>query len=417
MYSILQGLRVIEASAFVAAPLGGMTLSQLGADVIRFDPIGGGMDAKRWPITDNGKSLYWAGLNKGKRSLAIDTRKPEGQEIIRTLITAPGDGNGMFTTNFPAAKGWMSYDALSEHREDLIMVNLLGNRDGSSAVDYTVNCAAGFPYLTGKPTKKGRSTPVNHVLPAWDAIAGMNMALALVAAERHRRLTGEGQLVKMALSDIAFAMTGHLGYIQEAQINKVERQAYGNYLYGAYGKDFTCKDDREIYIVVVTRRMWTELGKATGLTEFFDVIEDYLNLDFDDEGDRFKASEEISIPLDAWVNERTLAEVKEAFDGTGVCWGPYQTFNQMIEEDPRVSTANPMFSMLEQPGIGSYLVPGSPIDFGALERLKPVRAPVLGEHTEEILSVDLGMSDGEIDKLRDTGVIAGPAQGTVETTS
>ena len=212
-------------------------------------------------------------------------------------------------------------------------------------------------------------------------------------------------------------MTGHLGYIQEAQINKEERQAYGNYLYGAYGKDFTCKDDRQIYIVVVTGRMWAELGKATGLTEFFKVIEEFLDLDFSKEGDRFKASEEISIPLDAWVMERTLDEVKKTFEGTGVCWGAYQTFKQMIEEDPRASTANPMFSMLEQPGIGSYLVPGSPIDFGALERLKPVRAPVLGEHTEEILSVDLGMSDGEIDDLRDAGVVAGPAQGTVGETS
>ncbi len=73
MYKILEGLRVIEASAFVAAPLGGMTLAQLGADVIRFDPIRGGIDARRWPVTKDGKSLYWAGLNKGKRSLAIDS--------------------------------------------------------------------------------------------------------------------------------------------------------------------------------------------------------------------------------------------------------------------------------------------------------------------------------------------------------
>jgi 2-methylfumaryl-CoA isomerase len=65
MYKILEGLRVVEASAFVAAPLGGMTLAQLGADVIRFDPPGGGLDARRWPITKDGKSLYWVGLNKG----------------------------------------------------------------------------------------------------------------------------------------------------------------------------------------------------------------------------------------------------------------------------------------------------------------------------------------------------------------
>ncbi len=82
---ILSDLRVIEGAAFVAAPLCGMTLAQLGADVIRFDPIEGGLDARRWPITKGGKSLYWAGLNKAKRSIAVNTKSPEGKE----LITAP----------------------------------------------------------------------------------------------------------------------------------------------------------------------------------------------------------------------------------------------------------------------------------------------------------------------------------------
>ena len=116
---LLTGLRVVEGSAFVAAPLGGLTLAQLGADVIRFDAIGGGIDYHRWPVTDEGVSLYWAGLNKGKRSIAVDTRKPEGQELITALITAPGTGNGIFLTNFPAS-GWLGYEALKKRRRDLI---------------------------------------------------------------------------------------------------------------------------------------------------------------------------------------------------------------------------------------------------------------------------------------------------------
>ena len=78
MNRILEGLRVVEGSAFIAAPLGGMTLAQMGADVIRFDPIGGGLDWTRWPVTDDGKSLYWVGLNKGKRSIAITFAKRKG---------------------------------------------------------------------------------------------------------------------------------------------------------------------------------------------------------------------------------------------------------------------------------------------------------------------------------------------------
>lgn len=408
MNQILKGLRVVEASAFVAAPLGGMTLAQLGADVIRFDPPGGGVDARRWPVTPEGRSLYWAGLNKGKRSLAIDSRQEEGQALLTRLITAPGEGNGIFLTNLRADKGWMSYEALRAHREDLIMVNLLGSSDGTSAVDYTVNCAAGFPYVTGNHHEDGPPRPVNHVLPAWDALAGMNLALAILAAERHRRLTGEGQLVRLALSDVAFAMTGNLGYIQEVQVNGEDRKGYGNYLYGAYGSDFETSDGRHVYIVVVTAYMWKALLKATGLGEAIAAIEAELGLDFSREGDRFQASEAISQPLREWCSARSLADIEQAFAGTGVCWGPYRTFRQMLDEDPRVSTANPMFAEVEQPGMGSYLVPGSPLSFGAAPREVPGRAPQLGEHTDEILAQDLGLSEGDIGRLRAERIVAGP---------
>ena len=96
MYDLLSGLTVIEGSAFVAAPLGGMTLAQLGANVIRFDPIGGGMDFKRWPLDKKGNSLYWSGLNKGKKSITINIRKEEGRDLIKSLICAPGPENGIF---------------------------------------------------------------------------------------------------------------------------------------------------------------------------------------------------------------------------------------------------------------------------------------------------------------------------------
>ena len=108
MYDLLAGMRIVEGSAFVAAPMGGMTLSQLGADVIRFDDRGGALDGKRWPITRDGESLYWASLNKGKRSLAVDVRKPEGRDILQRLITAPGDDGAVIldfnrASNLPCA--------------------------------------------------------------------------------------------------------------------------------------------------------------------------------------------------------------------------------------------------------------------------------------------------------------------------
>src|SRR5262249_33622793 len=123
MAAPLAGLRIVEVSAFIAAPLGGMTLAQLGAEVIRIDPLGGNIDYARWPLAPSGASLYWASLNKAKRSVALALDTKEGQELARDLICAPGAAAGIVLTNLPA-KGWMSYEALRRQRADLIMMRL-----------------------------------------------------------------------------------------------------------------------------------------------------------------------------------------------------------------------------------------------------------------------------------------------------
>src|SRR5437868_4174586 len=124
--NVLEGLRIVEGSAFVAAPLGGMTLAQLGADVVRVDDLAGGIDFHRWPSLEDGTSLFWASMNKGKRSLAVNMRSPEGQDLVSRLITAPGPDRGVFLSSFPS-RGWLSYELLRALREDLIYVNILGN--------------------------------------------------------------------------------------------------------------------------------------------------------------------------------------------------------------------------------------------------------------------------------------------------
>ena len=404
MPGILDGLRVIEGSAYVAAPLGGMTLAQLGADVIRFDQIGGGLDRNRWPVTDDGASLFWAGLNKGKRSLQVDLRSDRGKELVTALISEPGQDSGILLTNFPA-QGWLSYEALRAHREDLIMATITGNHDGSSAVDYTVNPATGFPWATG-PRNLG--VPFNHLLPAWDAITGTLVAAGVLAAERHRGRTGEGQHLTVALSDVAFAMVGNLGKIAEAQLCRRERQKEGNYLYGAFGRDFLTADDRRVMVVALTPHQWKALVEATGLHAAFELVEQQLDVDLSKEGDRFAAREVLGAILKPWTISHTLDEIGEIFDRHGVCWGPYQTFMQLVDEDPRCSTENPMFGEVEQPGIGTYLMAGSPLHFSEHGRLPATRAPLLGEHTDEILSELLTLSETEIGRLHDEGVIAGP---------
>ncbi len=394
----LDGFRIVEGSAFVAAPSGGMALAQLGADVIRFDQIGGGLDARRWPLTAQGESLYWSGLNKGKRSIAVDLRSKRAQELLTELIGI----TGTFLTNFPE-RGWMSYSALQKRRADLVMLAVTGNRDGSTALDYTVNAAMGYPLATG-PVES--SEPVNHVLPAWDLICGQTAALGLLAADRRRLQSGEGTLMSLALSDVALAAVAALGHVAEAQINGTERGRFGNYLYGAYGAEFTTADGARVYVAGISPKQWSSLLEATESAEAVAAIAEAEGLDFGNEGDRFEARAEVSAAIRPWIAGRTIAEVAARFDELGVCWGRYQTFKQLVDDDPRCSVDGGLFRQVDQPQIGTYLSPGSPLAFDGALAVEPTPAPRLGEHTEEILADDLGLTTAEIGSLRANGTVA-----------
>ena len=408
MKSILSGMRVVEGSAFIAAPLGGLTLAQLGADVIRFDHIGGGLDYGRWPLTRAGHSLYWADLNKGKRSFAVNLRTPEGQELLSELVTAPGRDAGLFLTNFPP-RGWLNYETLSQRRPDLIQLVIQGAPGGGTAVDYTVNARVGFPYMTGPGTA---DAPVNHVLPAWDCLTGQMAATGLLAAERHRYRTGKGQCITLALSDVALATLGNLAYISEVMVNDTDRMRHGNFLYGAFGKDFRTRNGERLILIGITRRQWRALLQATESEAEINALAEQMRLNFDLEGDRFTARREIAALFARWVGQRTLSEAAVILDEHQVCWGPYQTVRQLIENDPVNFAENPLFQTVEQPEIGRYPAPVSPLNFSAVAREPAGPAPRLGQHTDEILADILGLSSAEIGKLHEQGIVADAARGS-----
>ena len=399
MTGILSDLRIVEVSAFVAAPLGGMTLAQLGADVIRIDPIGGNIDVARWPLAPDGSSLYWASLNKRKRSVCLALSKPEGQEIAQALIRDAGT----LLTNLPAGK-WMGYDVLKQGREDLIVLRLIGNSDGTAAIDYTVNCAGGFPIATGRTEE-----PVNHVLPAWDIASGLYLATGLLAADRARLRSGHGQEVVLALSDVMLASVSNLGYIADVQVNDAVRPPMGNDLYGAFGRDFETADGRRIMLCAISNRQWRAIGKATGLADKLAMIGPLMDVDLDTEGGRFAARGAICAVLEPWFAARTLEEIRVIMDNSGgVLWGPYQDFRQLVNEDPRCSPANPMMAEIEQPGAGRILANASPLAFSADLRPPAGPAPRLGEHTEAVLTGVLGLSSFQYAKLHDAGIVANP---------
>lgn len=392
----LSGVTVVEVSSFVAAPLCGMTLGQLGAQVVRVDPIGGGADAQRWPLTANGTSIYWTGLNKGKRSVTVDLRSPEGQQLVQRLVV---EGDGVVVTN-AAGLSWLSHERLSAQRPDLIHLQLLGRGDGSTGVDYTVNAAVGYPLVTGPAEHAG---PINHALPAWDVCCGLYAALAVVAAVRDRDRSGTGARISLALEDVALATAGNLGLLTEPQVTGTQRARLGNAIYGQYGQDFASGDGAAFMVVALTKRHFRDLVEVTGTSGAVSALAEALGVDFADEGDRYRYRDVLSGLFAPWFADRTADEVTAALSQTTVLFERYRTFAE-VAAGPKV-TDNPLFSRLDQPGVGAYLAAGLPAAFDGMHPAGGA-APALGQDTADVLTQRLGLSTADIERLTSARVIA-----------
>lgn len=403
MYDLLKGLRVVEGAAFIAGPSCGLHLAQMGAEVIRFDNIGGGPDFRRWPLAPNGASLYWEGLNKGKKSIAINLTSPQGRDLAIAIAAAPGENAGLFVTNYPL-DGFLSYTNLKAARADIICVRIMGWADGAPAVDYTVNAASGLPVMTG-PADDAR--PVNHVLPAWDLLGGAYAAFALIAAERERRASGQGREIRVPLSDLVASSLSHIGAVAEVLTRGDDRARMGNDLFGAFGRDFATADGERVMLVAISSRQWAGAVRALDLADGIAALEHELGVSFGrDEGVRFRHRDRLFPLFEAAIGARRLADLGLAFDAAGVTWSKYQTLHQAVTTDARLFTANPMFQTLTNPSGLNYPAsgPAGTISGQARGPLQP--APRLGQHTDEVLASMLGLSGAAIGKLHDDGIVA-----------
>jgi 2-methylfumaryl-CoA isomerase len=395
----LAGLSVVECASFVAGPTGGLTLAQLGADVVRIDPLGGGSDHLRWPVSDSGVSWYWASLNRGKRSVALDLRSPEGRELVVALATAPGPDRGVLVDNV-VGRPWMANDVLAARRPDLVHVRVQGRPDGQAAVDFTVNAEVGLPLVTGP---EGTAGPVNHVLPAWDLVTGLSVSTAVLAALHDRSRTGRGAFVEIALSDVALAGVANLAWFTEAERQGGDRPRQGNAVYGGFGSDFACRDGRRVMTVGLTGRQWSALCRATGTEDVFAALGKALDADLDRAGDRYRCREAIAAVLRPWFAARDLDEVRAALDGARAMWAPYQAMTDVVAAHRRGE--HPVLADVEVPGAGAAVSARSPMRWGGT-RGEPGAAPVLGRDTEEVLVEVLGLDQAELGRLHDRGVIA-----------
>jgi 2-methylfumaryl-CoA isomerase len=286
------------------------------------------------------------------------------------------------------------------------MVHILGHADGRPAVDYTINSEVGFPMITGSADD---TRPVNHVLPAWDLLAGLQGVIAVLSALKVRERTGKGQYITVSLADVAATTAANLGMVAEVVINNEPRQRDGNYTFGLYGHDFKTADGGHVMTILLTPKHWYTMVELTGTRDAFAGLSVSMGLDFDDEVTRYKYRRVSSALFGPWFEQRSFAEATRALADAKILWGPYRSVEDFVRSPESPLAKSGLFEDVYFPEIGTVPTPRAVLRFDedvvAIPRAK--NSPGVGTETNDVLHTDLGLDDEAIAALRAAGVIGG----------
>jgi len=392
----LRGVRVIEMGQLIAGPFAGKTLGEFGADVIKIEAPGSGDPLRNWRMIKEGTSVWWQVQSRNKRSIALDLRSAEGQDIARKLI-AEAD---VLIENFRPGtlEGWgMGWDALSAINPGLVMLRISGYgqtgpyRDlpGFGAIGEAMG---GLRHLTGEPDR----VPVRCGVSIGDTLAALHGTIGVLTALYHRKVNGgKGQVIDVALHEAVFNVMESL--LPEYSAFGAVREAAGSALPGiAPSNAYRCNDG---YVLIagngdsIFKRLMAVIGRD-------DLAHDPA---LADNAGRVVRVAEIDAAISVWTATRPITEVLELLGGARVPAGKVYTAKD-IAEDPHYRARDMILAQstrdgydLEVPGVVPKLL-GTP---GTVR----TSAPGLGDDTDGVLR-ELGLSEPDIAALRDKGVVA-----------
>ena len=392
----LRGVRVIEMGQLIAGPFAGKTLGEFGADVIKIEAPGSGDPLRNWRMIKEGTSVWWQVQSRNKRSIALDLRSAEGQDIARKLI-AEAD---VLIENFRPGtlEGWgMGWEALSAINPGLVMLRISGYgqtgpyRDlpGFGAIGEAMG---GLRHLTGEPDR----VPVRCGVSIGDTLAALHGTIGVLTALYHRKVNGgKGQVIDVALHEAVFNVMESL--LPEYSAFGAVREAAGSALPGiAPSNAYRCNDG---YVLIagngdsIFKRLMTVIGRD-------DLAHDPA---LADNAGRVVRVAEIDAAISVWTATRPITEVLELLGGARVPAGKVYTAKD-IAEDPHYRARDMILAQstrdgydLEVPGVVPKLL-GTP---GTVRS----SAPGLGDDTDGVLR-ELGLSEPDIAALRDKGVVA-----------
>jgi len=388
----LGGIRVLDLTRVLAGPFCTMLLGDMGAEIIKIEVPGQGDDSRRYPPFIGQESAYFMNLNRNKKSIVLNLKQPQGKRVFLDLVARADVVLENFRPGTMEKLG-LGHDALKACNPDIVYACISGFGHSGPykdlpGYDIVGQAMGGIMSVTGwpdgPPTRTG--TAIADVLGGLSACIGILTSLLAVRDGRG------GQKVDISLVDSVVSAMETI--IQIYLVEQRTPQRTGNRYEFIYPYDAFQAKDGWVIIAVGNNKLWDVFCRAIGRSE---LLADEA---FGDNYDRVKAHEVIKGIVESWTGERSVSEIVDFLTSKHIPCAPIYTAKEVVEDD-HIASARRMIREVEHPVAGKMKVIGSPINLSETPPEIYTPAPLLGEHTDEVLRRLLNFSDDRIAKLRE----------------
>jgi crotonobetainyl-CoA:carnitine CoA-transferase CaiB-like acyl-CoA transferase len=393
---VLEGIRILDLTRVVAGPFATAVLADLGADVIKVERPGTGDDYRYGPSPKGETSLSFQNINRGKRSITLDVRKPQGRDLFLRLVERADAVVENFRSGFLDSQG-LGADVIQARNPRCVVASLsgfghTGPRAGQASYDIVAQATGGLLAMTGFPD----GPPVRGGGALADFVGGLYLALGLVAAIHERDRTGRARVLDLSNQDTVFAVTDSAATIMEG-IGVASDRVGNQHPFTAPYDAFEATDG---WLVVATgsNKLFRGLCTAIGRPELA------ADERFRSHRGRARNRREINAVVAAWVRERSCEEVLRALgpEGADLPCARVARPDQLVD-DPQL-LARGMIERHPHPTLDEVVFHGNPLLFSGAERRRLALAPELAEHNREVYA-ELGLGEEDLAQLSEEGVI------------
>jgi CoA:oxalate CoA-transferase len=394
--NLLEGVRVLDLTRVMSGPYCTAMLADLGAEIIKVEMPGFGEEGRHFAPHVKGESAYFSLLNRGKKSIAVDLKTKEGKALVREISLK----SDVVIENFrPGVAKRLKLDAetLQADNPGLIYASISGfGQEGPlanwPAFDLVIQAMSGMMSVTGE--KDGRAVAVGESVA--DVATGMFASWGVMAALFEREKTGKGRYLEVAMLDAVFSML-LTGLSRQLYTDENARRV-GNRHPETYPVDSFSAKDGDFVLVGFSDQAFASIAKAIGQPELAGDPRFATN------PDRSKNEEELRAIIARWASGRSRAAAVEELQAAGVPSGPVWSLKDVIESSH--ASARGLVSQGSNTTLGPIPLINQPVRFQGAERPDGQQSPLLGEHTDDVLSKVLSLPENEIATLRNKGVIA-----------